>query len=166
MPARRLLLALLLVAAPVTVWTESDPVPAWITQLQPDSNRLLAAATATDFAWRRLAELTDRFGHRLSGSANLERAITWAVATMKTDGLENVRTEPVMVPRWIRGHENAEIVDPPRHSLAILGLGGTIATPPDGIEAEVLPVANFDDLRAKQADARGRIVLFDVAYTN
>jgi len=166
MPARRLLLALLVVAAPVTVWTESDSVPTWITQLQPDTNRLLAAATATDFAWRRLAELTDRFGHRLSGSANIERAIKWAVATMKADGLENIRTEPVMVPRWVRGHESAELVDPPRHSLEILGLGGTVATPPGGIEAEVLPVSSFDDLRSKQADARGRIVLFDVAYTN
>jgi carboxypeptidase Q len=166
MPARRLLLALLLAAAPATVWTESDSIPAWIAQLQPDSNRLLAAATATDFAWRRLAELTDRFGHRLSGSTNIERAIKWAVATMKADGLENVRTEPVLVPRWVRGHESAEILDPPRHSLEILGLGGTIATPPGGIEAEVLPVTSFDDLRAKQADARGRIVLFDVAYTN
>jgi carboxypeptidase Q len=165
MPARRRLLALLLIVAPVTVWTESDS-PAWVTQLQPDSNRLLAAATATDFAWRRLAELTDRFGHRLSGSANIERAIKWAVATMKADGLENVRTEPVMVARWVRGHEIGEIVDPPRHSLEILGLGGTIATPPGGIEAEVLPVTSFDDLRARQADARGRIVLFDVAYTN
>jgi carboxypeptidase Q len=166
MPARRLLLALLLAAAPVSVWTESDSIPTWVTQLQPDSNRLLAAATATDFAWRRLAELTDRFGHRLSGSPNIERAIKWAVATMKADGLENVRTEPVLVPRWVRGHESAEILDPPRHSLEILGLGGTIATPPGGIEAEVLTVTSFDDLRAKQADARGRIVLFDVAYTN
>ena len=166
MPARRLLLALLIIVAPVTVWTESDSIPTWVTQLQPDSNSLLAAATATDFAWRRLAELTDRFGHRLSGSTNIERAIKWAVATMKADGLENVRTEPVMVPRWVRGHESAELVDPPRDSLEILGLGGTIATPPGGIEAEVLPVTSFDDLRAKQAEARGRIVLFDVAYTN
>jgi carboxypeptidase Q len=30
----------------------------------------------------------------------------------------------------------------------------------------VLTVTSFDDLRARQADARGRIVLFDVAYTN
>ena len=166
MPARRLLVALLLAAAPVTVWTENESVPAWITQLQPDANRLLAAATATDFAWRRLAELTDRFGHRLSGSAHIERAIKWAAAAMKADGLEDVRTEPVMVSRWIRGHESAELVEPPRHSLEILGLGGTIATPPGGIEAEVLPVTSFDDLRTRQADARGRIVLFDVAYTN
>ena len=85
---------------------------------------------------------------------------------MKADGLENVRTEPVMVPRWVRGHESAEIIDPPRHPIEILGLGGTVATPPGGIEAEVLPVTSFDDLRTRQADARGRIVLFDVPYTN
>jgi carboxypeptidase Q len=164
--ARRLVLALLLAAVPATVWTESEPLPAWVSQLQPDAYRLLALATSNDFAWRRLAELTDRFGHRQSGSANIERAIKWAVATMKADGLDEVRTEPVMVPRWVRGHEAAEIVDPPRHVLEILGLGGTIATPPGGIEAEVLPVTSFDDLRTRQADVRGRIVLFDVAYTN
>jgi carboxypeptidase Q len=71
-----------------------------------------------------------------------------------------------MVPRWVRGHESAEIVDPPRHALEILGLGGTVATPPGGIEAEVLPVSSFDELRTRQADARGKIILFDAAYTN
>jgi len=165
MRARRLLFALLLVV-PATVWTESDSVPVWLAQLRPDAERLLASATATDFAWRRLAELTDTFGNRPSGSPNIQRAIAWAVETMKADGLENVRTEPVMVPRWVRGHESAEIVDPPRHALEILGLGGTVATPAGGIEAEVLPVSSFDELRTRQADARGKIILFDAAYTN
>jgi carboxypeptidase Q len=166
MSRRRVLFAFFVFALPATVWPDAGSVPAWLTQLRPDSERLLAAATAGDFAWRRLAELTDTFGHRLSGSDNLRRAMQWAVATMKADGLENVRTEPVMVPRWVRGHESAEIIDPPRHPLEILGLGGTVATPPGGIEAEVLPVTSFDDLRTRQAEARGRIVLFDVQYTN
>src|SRR5262245_25658306 len=110
MHARRFLFALLLIAAPATVWTDSDSVPSWIAQLRPETERLLAAAPSTDFAWKRLAELTDTFGHRLSGSSNIERAIKWAAAAMKSDGLENVRTEPVMVPHWVRGHESAEIV--------------------------------------------------------
>jgi carboxypeptidase Q len=162
----RLLLALLVLALPATVWTEAGSDPAWLTQLRPDADRLLRAATADDVAWRRLAVLTDTFGHRLTGSENLQRAAQWTIATMKADGLENVRTEPVMVPRWVRGNESAEIVDPPRHTLAVLGLGGTSATPPEGIEADVLTVTSFDDLRVRQAEARGRIVLFDVAYTN
>jgi carboxypeptidase Q len=126
----------------------------------------MKAATGDDFAWQRLAELTDTHGARLSGSDNLRRATEWAVAAMKADGLENVRAEPVMVQRWVRGHESAEIIEPPRHELEILGLGGTVATPPGGIEADVLPVTSFDDLREKQAQARGRIVLFDVPYTS
>jgi carboxypeptidase Q len=138
---------------------------AWLAALRPDAERLLKAATADDFAWQRLAELTDTHGSRLSGSENLERAVQWAVAAMKADGLENVRAERVMVQKWVRGHESGEIVDPPRHRVEVLGLGGTVATPSGGLEAEVLPVTSFDDLRMKQTEARGRIVLFDVPYT-
>ena len=109
--------------------------------------------------------LTDTFGARLSGSDNLARATDWAAETMKADGFENVRKEPVMVPRWIRGRESAEILDPARHQVAMLGLGGTVATPPGGLEAEVVPVTSFDDLRGRATDVKGRIVLFNVPYT-
>jgi carboxypeptidase Q len=84
---------------------------------------------------------------------------------MKADGLEQVRAEPVMVPRWVRGRESAEIVDPPRHEVVMLGLGGSVATPPEGIEAEVLVVNSFEQLRARETEARGRIVLFNVPFT-
>jgi carboxypeptidase Q len=71
-----------------------------------------------------------------------------------------------MVPRWVRGHESAHIVGPPDHPLAILGLGGTVATPPSGVEAEVVVVSSFDDLRGRAADVRGRIVLFNASFTS
>jgi len=171
MRSRTLPLVLVLVcvavspSAVVFTQTQSPPAAAWLAPLREDAARLMKAAMADDFAWQRVAELSDTHGGRLSGSDNLQRAIDWAVAAMKADGLENVHTEPVMVPRWIRGHESAQIVDPPRTDMQILGLGGTVATPPGGIEAEVLPVTSFDDLREKQVQARGRIVLFDVPYT-
>src|SRR5688572_17130288 len=138
----------------------------WLNPPRDDAARLIKAATSDDFAWQRLAELTDTHGARLSGSENLTRAIAWAVEAMKADGLENVRAERVMVPRWVRGSESAEIIDPPRHPVAILGLGGGASTPPGGLEADVLVVSSFDDLRVKGADARGRIVLFNVPYTS
>ena len=141
------------------------PTPPWLAAIREDASRLIKAAASDNFAWTRLAELTDTFGSRFSGSGSLERAIDWAVEAMRADGLENVRKEPVMVPRWIRGYESAEIVSPQRSPVAMLGLGGTVATPPGGLDAEVLVVSSFEDLRVKQAEARGRIVLFDVPFT-
>src|SRR3954452_5111195 len=163
---RILLLACVALAWPLIPIAHAQAAAPWLTQYRDDATRLIKAATADDFAWRRLAEMTDTFGARLGGSDNLTRAIAWAVETMKADGLENVRAERVMVPHWVRGRESAEIVDPPRHAVTILGLGGSAATPPNGIEAEVLVVSSFDDLHARAADARGRIVLFNVPYTN
>ena len=124
-----------------------------------------SCATRDDFAWQRLATLTDTFGNRMSASDNMARAVAWATETMKADGLENVRAERVMVPNWIRGAESAEIVEPARHPVVVLGLGGTVATPPGGLEAEVVPVTSFADLKAKGAEVKGRIVLFDVTYS-
>ena len=93
--------------------------------------------------------MTDTFGHRLSGSPELNAAIHWAAAEMKRDGLENVHTERVMVPKWVRGRESAEIVEPSRHTIAMLGLGDSIGTRPARIQAEVLVVASFADLESR-----------------
>ena len=130
------------------------------------ADRIIQAATADSAAWRRLAELTDRFGHRLSGSDNLERALDWILEQMRRDGLEKVRGERALVPRWVRGSESAELLSPRPRRLPMLGLGGSIATPRAGIAAEVLVVTSFDDLQARAAQAKGKIVLFDVPFTN
>jgi carboxypeptidase Q len=140
--------------------------PTWLDAHRANAERLLKEAQADQFAWNRLAELTDTFGARLSGSDNLARAIVWAVETMKKDGLENVHTERVMVPRWVRGAESLEMVNPPHHSLPLLGLGGSVGTPATGVEADVLVVRNFDELNQRAAEARGKIVLFNAAYTS
>jgi carboxypeptidase Q len=142
------------------------PGPA-VARYQPDVDRIIDAALKDSSAWRRMAELTDTFGPRLAGTEALEHALDWVLAQMKRDGLANVRGEPVMVPHWVRGAESAELVTPTRRkSLAILGLGGSVGTPPNGITAPVVVVSSFDDLDAKAADVKGKIVLFDVPFTN
>ena len=130
------------------------------------ADRIIAAATRDSFAYNRLAELTDTFGPRLSGSESLERAIDWVEAQMKRDGLANVHTEPVMVPHWVRGAESIQMLSPRVANIAMLGLGGSIATPPEGITGEVLVVSSFDDLAHHAADAKGKIVLFDAPFTS
>ena len=141
-------------------------VEGWLDPYRSNAGKLIAAATADQFAWDRLAELTDTHGQRISGSDNLNRAIAWAVETMKKDGLEDVHTERVMIPKWVRGNESLEMIEPPHHVLPMLGLGGSIATPPAGIEADVMVVSSGDELTARSAEAKGKIVLFNVPYTN
>jgi carboxypeptidase Q len=138
----------------------------WLAPYRGLAQRMLREAQADDSAWARLAELTDTFGHRLSGSAALEDALRWIADEMRRDGLENVRLDPVMVPHWVRGTESAEIVAPRSHAIAMLGLGGSIGTQPEGIEAEILVVRSFEALDANSRAARGRIVVFNAPYTS
>jgi carboxypeptidase Q len=128
--------------------------------------RLVGEAVSSTFAWQRLAVLTDTIGNRLSGSASLDRAIAWAMDEMKRDGLENVHSERAMVPHWVRGGESAEVVEPAHHRIAMLGLGNSVGTPREGVEAEVIAVRSFEELETRATAARGRIVLFNAAFTN
>jgi carboxypeptidase Q len=129
------------------------------------ASRITARATKDSAAWNRLAVLTETFGNRFSGSESLERAIDWTLAEMSKDGLDAVRGEPAMVPRWVRGAESIEMVSPRRAVLPMLGLGGSIATPAAGITADVMVVTSYEDLRARASEARGKIVLFNVPFT-
>jgi carboxypeptidase Q len=139
----------------------------WLDAYREPASRLIGEALSSSFAWDRLAFLTDNIGNRLSGTTALDRAIEWAVSEMNRDGLENVHTERVMVPKWVRGAESADILEPARHSITMLGLGDSVGTPgSDGAQAEVLVVHSFEELEANAPAARGRIVLFNVAFTN
>ena len=157
-----LLLSSTLNAQGSTAGNDSNAVAAY----QAVADSLIAAATGDSAAYIRLGLLVDTFGPRLSGSAALESAIDWILKEMKSDGLENVRGERVMVPHWVRGAESAELVKPRKARLAVLGLGGSVATPSAGITAPVLVVSSFDELAARGAEAKGKIVLFDAPFTS
>jgi len=132
----------------------------------PTAQRIIAAATRDTAAWLRIAELTDRFGSRISGSQSLERALDWVLEQARRDGLEAVRGEPAMVPHWVRGEESLELVEPRAARLPVLGLGRSIGTPPEGITAPVLVVSDSNELAARAAEAKGKIVLFDAPYVS
>jgi carboxypeptidase Q len=134
---------------------------------ESDAARILGAALLSDAPYRMLGELCDRFGNRLSGSPQLEATLQWCVEEMETCGLENVHLEDVMVPVWVRGEESAALLQPVRRDLHILGLGGSVGTPPQGIEADAVVVDSFDALRQLGRDrVAGHIVLYDVPFTS
>lgn len=170
-PGVRRLAGLVLLAlggGPAALVSQSapPPSPAWIDPYREPAARLVDKALSSRFAWQRLALLGDTFGHRLSGSKPLEDAIQWAVQEMKKDGLENVHLEPVKVPHWVRGHESVEITSPRPMPLVMLGLGNSVGTRPEGVEAEVLVVRTFDELDSAADRVKGRIVLYNAPFTN
>src|SRR5215211_6258051 len=161
-------LALIVLLGPSAPRAQSpSAAPAdWLNPYRDATSRLLGESLSSGFAWERLAELGDTFGHRLSGSQALEEAIDWAVAEMKKDGLENVRKEPVKVPHWVRGQESLEITAPRRSPLVMLGLGNSVGTPADGIDAELIVFHSFEELTAAGERVKGKMVLFNVPFTN
>ncbi|HYP54319.1 MAG TPA: M28 family peptidase, partial [Pyrinomonadaceae bacterium] len=153
-------------ATPSPSPTPPPPAPTVnVESYRDEAGRIIGAALTDETAYRRLAYLSDRIGHRLSGSAQLEEAIRWAVAEMRRDGLERVRAEPVMVPRWVRGEESAEVVAPVARQLVMLGLGGSVGTPPEGVTAEAVVVRDFGELERLGEQVRGKIVVYNVPFT-
>lgn len=129
-----------------------------------DIIQLSVHGKAQNQSYNRLATFVDKFGSRIAGSQNLENAIDYVVEQLKNDGLENVHNENASVPHWVRGEEYATMIEPRNHSLAMLGLGSSIATPQEGITAEVLVVRSFDDLHQKASQAQGKIIVYNVPY--
>lgn len=117
-------------------------------------------------SYKRLALLVDAVGPRLSGSKNLEKAIQIMYKNLQEDGLDNVHLEPVKIPHWERGEESAIMLAPRMHKMAILGLGSSIGTPPEGITAEVLVVTSFEELQKRAPEARGKIVVYNQPYVS
>ncbi len=144
---------------------ESDSTSSLADSYRGSASRIIDAALADSAGFERLAYLADTYGPRLSGSPNLEKAIDWILAAMTSDGLENVRGEEVVVPKWVRGRESLTMEQPRQATLAMLGLGGSIGTGPEGVEADLLVVGGFDELASRAAEADGKIVLYNVPFT-
>ncbi|XP_077537842.1 carboxypeptidase Q-like [Haemaphysalis longicornis] len=131
---------------------------------EPLVRRILAAfdgGPLSGTTYSALAEFVDWFGHRIVGSESLEAGIDHLVESLEAAGVDRVWTEPVETPVWIRGKEEAFLVEPRRVPLAVLGLGGSVATPPGGITAPVVVVRSFEELDRRQDEVNGTIVLFN-----
>lgn len=121
---------------------------------------LAARALASDLPMQIVTDLTTEIGPRLAGTEAEKRAADWAVAYLKKLGFENVRQEPFTITGWVRGEEKAEITGPSPQPLVISGLGTTVGTPPEGIEAEVVIFRRYADLlAAPEGSLKGKIAL-------
>jgi hypothetical protein len=112
-----------------------------------------------------LEHLCLHVGHRLSGSTGAEKAVVWTKSVLDTLGLDSVWLQPVMVPHWERGAP--ELVRIHRRGaplvLPALALGGSVATPGKGLEAEVVEIKRWEQLDSLGAAGRlqGKIVFYN-----
>lgn len=139
-------------------------------QFVAEIRRVQQAALASDYAYRQLAHLSNNIGPRLSGSPQAQTAVEYVAAELRKLGLE-VQLEKVMVPHWVRGEETATLTDYPgmapntTQKIVLTALGGSVATPNEGLTAEVVVVNDFDELQALGRDGvAGKIVLFNAKF--
>jgi len=148
-----------------------SPTPAVFSlQTLRELKRLQQSALTSDYAYRQVAHLSNNIGPRLSGSAQAAKAVEYVAGELKALGCE-VQLEKVMVPHWVRGEETAALVQFPGQAqnttqkIVLCALGASVATPPNGVEAEVIVVRNFDELKSLPRDkVAGKIVLFNYPF--
>ena len=132
--------------------------------------RLQQAALNSDYAYRQVAHLANNIGSRLSGSEQTAEAVAYVASELRAIGCE-VQLEKVMVPHWVRGEETAALVQFPAQApnttqkIVLCALGESVATPADGIIAEVIAVRNFDELKSLPREkVAGKILLFNYPF--
>jgi carboxypeptidase Q len=139
-------------------------------QTLADLKRLREAALSSDYAFKQVAHLANNIGPRLSGSIQAAQAVEYVANEMKSLGCE-VQLEKVMVPHWVRGSETAELTHFPgqaagtRQKIVLCALGGSVATSPEGIDADTICVRDFEELKSLTPEkVSGKIVLFNHAF--
>ncbi len=157
-------------SAPVATSSPSTTPPVFLPQTISELKQLQKAALESDYAYRQVAHLANNIGPRLSGSAQAAKAVEYVANELKSIGCE-VQLEKVMVPHWVRGEETAALIEFPGQArnttqkIVLCALGGSVATPPEGIEADVVAVRNFDELKSMPRDkVAGKIVLFNYPF--
>ena len=163
----------LLIAPTITAQLSRPPQTSAVQyppQLISEIKKIQQAAMESDYAYRQLAHLTENIGPRLSGSPQAQTAVDYVATELRKLGLE-VKLERVMVPHWVRGEETAALTNYPgmapgtTQKIVLTALGGSVATPAEGLTAEVVAVNTFDELQALGRDrVAGKIVLFNAKF--
>ena len=115
--------------------------------------RIQQASLASDYAYKQAGHLSNNIGPRLSGGRQAAKAVEYVAAEMRKLGLD-VSLQKCMVPHWVRGVEHGELIEfegmaaGTVQKVVLTALGGSIATPAEGMTGEVVVVSNFDELSA------------------
>lgn len=119
-------------------------------------------------AYNELRELTKNIGHRLSGSASYEKAVTWAEQKLRDAGADKVWLQEVMVPVWVRGKESLQIKtsNGKWKSLKMLSLGNSEGTGGKDISGEIIMVRSMEEYdKLSPEQVKDKIVFFNYPFS-
>src|SRR5258708_17002951 len=108
-----------------------------------------------------LRRLTDDVGGRVTGSPEMSKAIDWAVAAFRAEGVD-VHTEKYTLPvTWSEGETRLELSGPLKFPVRLVAVGWSPATPAGGIEAHLVDIGYGDeqDFARVGATPKGAILL-------
>lgn len=167
---KKLILLVLVLSANVFA-QQPTPTPLLYSEKTLGDLRLIQKASLeSDYGYRQTAYLSNNIGPRLTGSPQAQHAVEYVAEEMRKLGLE-VRLQKLTVPHWVRGEERAELVEwsgmatGTTQKIVLTALGGSVATDPNGLTAEVIVVESFDELnRLGRQAVEGKIVLFNVKF--
>ena len=110
-----------------------------------------------------LKYMCEVIGPRPSGSEAANEAARWAKVAMLQAGADTAWLQEVEVPKWYRGPEwSKAYAGGEPISLPTTALGGSVPTPKEGVRAEVVEVASFEELEALgRAGVEGKIVFYN-----
>ncbi|HET9903300.1 MAG TPA: M28 family peptidase [Xanthobacteraceae bacterium] len=110
---------------------------------------------------RDVTQLCDEYGHRFAGSESERRAREFIIEKQRSYGLENVTVEPCRFTAWKRGACSFEILAPRQRQLAAVSMVHAPATPPGGLEGELIVAGQgTPEEFARLGDAvRGKIAM-------
>jgi carboxypeptidase Q len=124
-------------------------------------------ALSDDEAYDNLEYLCTKIGGRLCGSPQAAAALEWAKLLMQSMDLDTVYYQKLYVHHWERGEkETASMASKVFGSkeVNICALGESIATPEEGISAEVIEIGNMDQLKKLgKKGLTGKIVFYNKA---
>lgn len=125
-----------------------------------------ALTEGQSYEW--LRDLTSNIGGRLSGSPEAQKAVEWGEALMREVGLDSVWLQPIMVPHWVRGEKEIANykVNGKKKNVPICALGFSVATPKNGVTAEVIEVKSLKEAEDLGEKMRGKIVFFNRPFDN
>jgi carboxypeptidase Q len=115
---------------------------------------------ASSQAYDTLSYLTDNIGQRISGSKGAAAAVKWTTERFRVWGVP-VTNERVVVPHWVRGAEEASLVSHMNQKIVLTALGGSVATPRNGITADVIELSSLDDFKTLGSQVKGKIVYYN-----